>query len=119
MHCPGCARTDNDEGAAFCGGCGAALPVPLRAFEVSGIAETGGRFGVAAARGLTRFVGRDAELDQLVAAWRRARAGEGQVLSVVGEAARGRAGSPTSSRTTWRRVAVMAAVGERRPGTQF
>jgi len=39
----------------------------------------------AAARGLTRFVGRDSEIDQLRQALERAQAGHGQVVAVVGE----------------------------------
>jgi tetratricopeptide (TPR) repeat protein len=43
------------------------------------------RLQAAAARGLTRFVGRDPELDQLRQAWERAGAGQGQVVAVIGE----------------------------------
>jgi len=43
------------------------------------------RLHAAAARGLTRFVGRDSELDQLRQALERAQAGHGQVVAVVGE----------------------------------
>src|SRR5262249_24835520 len=43
------------------------------------------RFQAAAARGLTRFVGRESELDQLREALERARAGHGQLVAVVGE----------------------------------
>ena len=43
------------------------------------------RLHAAAARGLTRFVGRDGELDQLRQALERARSGHGQVVAVLGE----------------------------------
>ena len=43
------------------------------------------RLHAAAARGLTRFVGRDGELDQLRQALERAPSGHGQVVAVVGE----------------------------------
>ncbi|MBI4638509.1 MAG: AAA family ATPase, partial [Candidatus Rokubacteria bacterium] len=43
------------------------------------------RLHAAAARGLTRFVGRDTELEQLRQALERARTGHGQVVAVVGE----------------------------------
>ena len=43
------------------------------------------RLQAAAARGLTRFVGRDAETEQLRKALEQARAGHGQVVAVVGE----------------------------------
>ena len=48
------------------------------------------RFGVLAARGLTRFVGREFELEQLNRARRLARSGRGQVVAVVGEAGVGK-----------------------------
>ena len=43
------------------------------------------RLQAAAARGLTRFVGRDAETEQLRKALEQAEAGHGQVVGVVGE----------------------------------
>jgi class 3 adenylate cyclase/tetratricopeptide (TPR) repeat protein len=61
------------------------LGEPVEVFELLG-AETGRtRLQVSAARGLTRFIGRDAELEQLRAALERARSGLGQVVAVVGE----------------------------------
>ena len=48
------------------------------------------RFDVVARRGFTRFVGRDPELQQLLAAWEQAQQGHGQVVSVVGEAGIGK-----------------------------
>ena len=48
------------------------------------------RFQAAAARGLTRFVGRDAEVEQLRHALERAAAGHGQVVAIVGEAGVGK-----------------------------
>jgi class 3 adenylate cyclase/tetratricopeptide (TPR) repeat protein len=61
------------------------LPEPVEVYELSGARAVGSRFHVAAARGLTRFVGRDSELDQLRQALERAQAGHGQVVAVVGE----------------------------------
>ncbi len=58
---------------------------PLEVYEVIGTGPTRTRFQAAAARGLTRFVGRDAELDQLRQALERARAGHGHVVALVGE----------------------------------
>jgi hypothetical protein len=43
------------------------------------------RLQAAAARGLSRFVGRDAEIEQLRLALEHARQGRGQVVAVVGE----------------------------------
>ena len=45
---------------------------------------------MAAARGLTRFVGRLNEISQLRAARERVRAGHGQLLAIVGEAGVGK-----------------------------
>jgi class 3 adenylate cyclase/tetratricopeptide (TPR) repeat protein len=61
------------------------LTGPIEVFEVTGVGEVRTRLHAAAARGLTRFVGRDAELDQLQKATERAIAGHGQVVALVGE----------------------------------
>jgi class 3 adenylate cyclase len=61
------------------------LEAPLEVFEVVGAGTVRSRLQAAAARGLTRFVGRDAELEQLRQALERARTGHGQVVAVVGE----------------------------------
>ncbi|MFQ5830822.1 MAG: AAA family ATPase [Candidatus Methylomirabilia bacterium] len=58
---------------------------PVEVYEVTGAGLVRRRMEVAAARGLTRFVGRDAELDQLRKALERAAQGHGQVVGVVGE----------------------------------
>src|SRR5262245_27123701 len=61
------------------------LDVPLEVFEVVGAGTARSRLQAAAARGLTRFVGRDAELEQLWQALERARSGHGHVVAVVGD----------------------------------
>ena len=61
------------------------LDAPIEVFEVVGAGTVRSRLQAAAARGLTRFVGRDVELEQLRQALERARAGHGQVVAVVGE----------------------------------
>jgi class 3 adenylate cyclase/tetratricopeptide (TPR) repeat protein len=61
------------------------LPLPIDVFELTGPGTTTSRFHAAAARGLTRFVGRDPEMDQLSRALERARVGQGQVVAVVGQ----------------------------------
>jgi len=61
------------------------LETPIEVYELSRAATVRSRFQIAAARGLTRFVGRESELDQLRQALERARAGHGQVTAVVGE----------------------------------
>ena len=54
-------------------------------YELIGIGVARSPFEATAARGLTRFVGRDAELEQLHRALERSEAGEGQVVGVMGE----------------------------------
>ena len=66
------------------------LDGPIEVFEVVGAGAVRSRLQAAAARGLTRFVGRDPELEQLRQALERARAGHGQVVAVVGDAGVGK-----------------------------
>jgi predicted ATPase len=61
------------------------LPEPVEVYEVTGVGAARSRLQAAAARGLTRFVGRDAETEQLRKALEQARADHGQVVGVVGE----------------------------------
>ncbi|MGO8868566.1 MAG: adenylate/guanylate cyclase domain-containing protein, partial [Alphaproteobacteria bacterium] len=61
------------------------LEFPLEVFEVTGAGTVRSRMEAAAARGLTRFVGREAELQTLNSALDKARAGRGQVVALVGE----------------------------------
>ena len=52
------------------------LTEPVEAFELTGVTALRRRFQVTAARGLTPFVGRQAELDTLRQALTRAGAGQ-------------------------------------------
>ncbi|HEU4371555.1 MAG TPA: adenylate/guanylate cyclase domain-containing protein [Methylomirabilota bacterium] len=61
------------------------LPEPVEVYELSSAAVARTRLQASAARGLTRFVGRSAEMEQLVDALALARKGQGQVVAVVGE----------------------------------
>ena len=61
------------------------LPEPIEVYEIVGPGAVRSRLHAAAARGLTRFVGRDHEVDALRQALERAQAGAGQVVAVVGE----------------------------------
>jgi predicted ATPase/class 3 adenylate cyclase len=61
------------------------LPEPAKVYEVTGAGPVRSRLQVAAARGLTRFVGRDPELQTLHQALERAGGGQGQVVAVIGE----------------------------------
>jgi class 3 adenylate cyclase/tetratricopeptide (TPR) repeat protein len=61
------------------------LGYPVEVYELLGPTAVRSRFHVAAARGLTRFVGRSEELHQLSQSAGRARTGHGQVVAVIGE----------------------------------
>lgn len=61
------------------------LDAPIEIFELTGAETVRSRVYAAAARGLTRFVGREAELEALRQALELGRAGHGQVVAVVGE----------------------------------
>ena len=58
---------------------------PVEVYELSGIGPARTRLQAAARRGLTRFVGRDAEIEVLRRALEQAGAGHGQVVAIVGE----------------------------------
>ena len=66
------------------------LPEPVEVFELVGASAIRRRLQAAAARGLTRFVGRQQELAALQQALEQAGAGHGQIVAVVGEAGVGK-----------------------------
>jgi class 3 adenylate cyclase/tetratricopeptide (TPR) repeat protein len=61
------------------------LTEPVEAYDVVGAGAVRTRMQASAARGLTRFVGRDEEMEQFRRALESASAGRGQVVAVVGE----------------------------------
>ncbi|PYM55930.1 MAG: hypothetical protein DMD77_18090, partial [Candidatus Rokuibacteriota bacterium] len=61
------------------------LAEPVEVYEMLGASTIRSRFAAAAARGLTTFVGRTDEIEQLSQALERAKTGRGQVIAVVGE----------------------------------
>jgi class 3 adenylate cyclase/tetratricopeptide (TPR) repeat protein len=71
------------------------LAEPVEAFELVGATAARTRLQVAVTRGLTRLVGRQAELGLLRQAVEQARNGHGQVVALVGEAGVGK------SRLAW------------------
>jgi class 3 adenylate cyclase/tetratricopeptide (TPR) repeat protein len=71
------------------------LETPTPVYELTGTVQARSRLQANAARGLTRFVGRDRELEHLAQALERAGAGHGQAVAVVGEAGVGK------SRLVW------------------
>src|SRR5499427_6242143 len=66
------------------------LADPLEVFEVTGVGVARSRLHAAARRGLTRFVGRDSELEQLWRVQEQTGKGRGQVAALVGEAGVGK-----------------------------
>ena len=66
------------------------LTAPVEVFDVMGASALRHRLQAAAARGLTPFVGRQSELDFVQRALTQARAGQGQVVALVGEAGVGK-----------------------------
>jgi predicted ATPase/class 3 adenylate cyclase len=61
------------------------LDAPVEVYELTGAGPRRSRLSAAAARGLTRFVGRAGELDQLRQALGHAGNGQGQIVAIVGE----------------------------------
>jgi AAA ATPase domain len=74
------------------------LDAPVETYELVGAGPRRSRLAASADRGLTKFVGRDAELEQLRQALGRAATGHGQVVALVGEAGVGK------SRLVWEEV---------------
>src|SRR5262245_33670211 len=71
------------------------LETAPQVYELIGIGTVKSRLQATAARGLTRFVGREDEFQQLAQALERAAAGHGQIVAIVGEAGLGK------SRLVW------------------
>ena len=58
---------------------------PVDVYELTGAGTARSRFQALAGRGLTKFVGRSGEIEQLGTALEQSRAGRGQVVALVGE----------------------------------
>jgi class 3 adenylate cyclase/tetratricopeptide (TPR) repeat protein len=63
---------------------------PLRVYRVIAPSTRTTRFDVSAERGLSRFIGRERELELLLDSFERAKAGRGQAVSIMGEAGVGK-----------------------------
>jgi class 3 adenylate cyclase len=63
---------------------------PVEVFELLGASGIRRRLQAAVARGLTRFVGREREIEALKHSLEQARAGHGQIVAAVGEAGVGK-----------------------------
>jgi len=61
------------------------LAEPIEVYELTSASAARSRLQAATARGLTKFVGRSAEMAQLQQALELARSGKGQLVAVVGE----------------------------------
>ncbi len=66
------------------------LPNPIELFELTGAGTARTRLQAAVLRGLTNFVGRDAEVEHLRRVLGQAGDGHGQVVAIVGEAGVGK-----------------------------
>jgi class 3 adenylate cyclase/tetratricopeptide (TPR) repeat protein len=66
------------------------LAEPVDVYEVTGAGPARTRLQASARRGLTRFVGRDAEVEHLRRTLGQAATGHGQVVTIVGEAGVGK-----------------------------
>ena len=81
------------------------LPEPVPVFELLRVTGAQSRFEVAVGRGLTRFIGRDAEIARLDRAAQRAERGEFALIGVIGEAGVGK------SRLLWEFRQRLAGLG--------
>ncbi|MCL5123625.1 MAG: AAA family ATPase [Deltaproteobacteria bacterium] len=63
---------------------------PMKVYQVIAPSTRRSRFDVSAERGLSRFIGRERELELLIGAFETARSGRGQAVSIMGEAGVGK-----------------------------
>src|SRR6266851_5057987 len=66
------------------------LSEPINVYEVTGLGPLRTRLQRAAARGLSKFVGREREMDALKQALEQARTGHGQIVAAIAEAGVGK-----------------------------
>jgi DNA-binding response OmpR family regulator/class 3 adenylate cyclase/tetratricopeptide (TPR) repeat protein len=69
------------------------IPAPVTAYRITGRRPVKSRFDAKRPEKLTRLVGRQHELQQLLALWEKAKGGKGQVALVCGEAGIGKSRS--------------------------
>ena len=63
---------------------------PVNVYEVTGLGPLRNRLQRAAGRGLTKFVGREREMEALARAAEKAKAGQGQIVAAMAEAGTGK-----------------------------
>jgi len=66
------------------------LAEPIEVYEITGVGSARSRLDTAIGRGLSRFVGRDAELEQLQRELMTAAGGHGQVVAIIGDPGTGK-----------------------------
>ena len=93
---------------------------PLNVYEVLGAGPLRTKLQVAARRGLTRFVGRQSELEQMQRALAQAKAGHGQIVGVMGEPGLGSRGCSMNSNCSrkaaaWCSKPTRSRMAKRRP----
>jgi class 3 adenylate cyclase/tetratricopeptide (TPR) repeat protein len=74
------------------------LAEPVEVHELTGVGAARSRLQASALRGLTKFVGRDAEMAHITGALKRVAIGHGEVVALVGEPAVGK------SRLAWEAI---------------
>jgi class 3 adenylate cyclase/tetratricopeptide (TPR) repeat protein len=94
------------------------LAEPVETYELLGLGPARSRLQAAIARGLTRFVGREAEIAEIRAALDRAASGHGQLVALVGEPGVGKSRlvaefTRSTLAPSWRLVATAGASYER------
>ena len=88
---------------------------PVIAFEVMGLGPLRTRLEAAARRGLVKFVGREAELNEMKRALERARSGHGQIVAAVGDAGVGKSRLFHQLKATSRRGCMLLETSGSRP----
>jgi hypothetical protein len=76
---------------------------PVDVYKLTGLGPMRTHFQLSAERGLSKFVGRQSEIEQLRRALELAKAGHGQIVAVLGEAGVGKSRLFQSSRP-WHEV---------------
>jgi adenylate/guanylate cyclase family protein len=93
---------------------------PVNVYEVTGLGSLRTRLQRSAGRGLTKFVGREREMEALAHAADQAKAGHGQIVAAMARRAPASPGCTSSSRSRinraawyWRLICVRAILAHR------
>lgn len=63
---------------------------PQEVFELKGVSDVVTRLDASATKGLTKYIGRDLEVETLLQAFEKVQSGSGQIVGIVGEAGVGK-----------------------------